>query len=217
MSKGKDELSGHWHEVKRLDAAGKAVSYSDTILFEFKVGNEYIWQKKGGFIYRGSYKKENGALDIGMRYFTIQQHKTNKRLILKDQSGTYEFEPYTPSSGMVAGRAPEQYKPVTSISQMVGSWDKFKGTASGTQQQIDYTRAVKKLEIFDTPIDGMLGVLYAGMDGTGDPSWYVERFSNQTLYCKGKDERQFKVLKAENNELIIEEDGFTYFMRRFKK
>lgn len=216
IGKGKDDLSGHWREVKRLGADGKKISYNDTIFFEFKVGNEYVWQKKGGFIYRGSYKKENGALDIGMRYFTIEQYKKGKRLVLKDQAGTYEFEPYTPQSGMRPGKAPEQYGPVASIEQMIGTWDKFKGTSSGTHQQIDYTRTVKKIEIFSSPKGEKLGYIYAGRDGENSPSWYVESFSNQTLYCNGKDRRQFKVLKAENNELIIEGEGFTYFLRRFK-
>lgn len=212
--KDKDQLSGHWREVKRL-ANSKAVSFQDTIFFEFKPGNEYIWQKAHGFIYRGTYKMENGALDIGMRYFTIVENK-KKSLVLKDEAGTYYFEPYTPTSQMTPGREAEQYAPVTSINQMVGTWDKFKGTSSSTQQQIDYTRTVKKVEIFASPQDGKLGYIYAGRDGENAPSWYVESFSNQTLYCNGKDRRQFKVLKAANNELIIEENGFTYFLRRFK-
>jgi hypothetical protein len=214
FSKDKDQLSGHWREVKRL-VNSKAISFQDTIFFEFKIGNEYIWQKAHGFIYRGTYKMENGALDIGMRYFTIVENK-KKSLVLKDDAGTYYFEPYTPTSQMTPGREPEQYAPVTSISQMVGTWDKFKGTSSSTQQQIDYTRTVKKVEIFASPQDGKLGYIYAGRDGENAPSWYVESFSNQTLYCNGKDRRQFKVLKAANNELIIEENGFTYFLRRFK-
>lgn len=216
FTKGKNDLSGHWREVKRLGADNNRINYNDTIFFEFKPGNEYVWQKKNGFIYRGAYKMENGALDIGMRYFTIQEHKKNKRLVLKDQAGTYEFEPYTPTSGMVAARPAETYGPVTSINQMVGTWDKFKGTSGSTQQQIDYTRTVKKVEIFSRPQDGKLGYIYAGRDGENAPSWYVESFSNQTLFCNGKDRRQFKVLKAEDNELIIEENDFTYFLRRFK-
>lgn len=215
FGKDKDQLTGHWREVKRMGADKKAINYKDTILFEFKPGNEYIWQKYGGFIYRGTFKIENGALDIGMRYFTIVDQKKNK-LVLKDEAGTYEFEPYTPTSQMTPGRSPEQYGPVNSIGQMVGSWDKFKGTSANTQQQIDYTRAVKKIEIFSSAKDGKLGYIYAGRDAENAPSWYVESFSNQTLYCNGKDRRQFKVLKAENNELIIQEDGFTYFLRRFK-
>lgn len=214
LGKDKDQLSGHWREVKRLTNS-KAVSFQDTIFFEFKPGNEYIWQKAHGFIYRGTYKMENGALDIGMRYFTIVENK-KKSLVLKDEAGTYYFEPYTPTSQMTPGREPEKYAPVTSINQMVGTWDKFKGTSSSTQQQIDYTRTVKKVEIFASPQDGKLGYIYAGRDGENAPSWYVESFSNQTLYCNGKDRRQFKVLKAANNELIIEENGFTYFLRRFK-
>lgn len=215
MSKGKDDLSGNWREVKRLGTGNKEVTFKDTIFFQFLVGNEYIWQKAQGFVYRGTYKIENGALDIGMRYFTIVEQKKNK-LVLKDDAGTYHFEPYTPVSQMTPGKGPEKYGPVTSINQMVGKWDKFKGTSGTTQQQIDYTRTVKKIEIFATPQDGKMGYIYAGRDGENAPSWYVESFSNQTLFCNGKDRRQFKVLKAENNELIIEENGFTYFLRRFK-
>ncbi len=215
FSKGNKDVIGHWHEVERLGLNGKKVNYNDTIFMEFKVGNEYIWQKKNGFIYRHTYKIENGNLDMGMRYFTILEFKKNKRLVLKDQQGTYTFEPYTPTSQIVPGKAPETYAPVTSISQMVGTWDKFKGTSSATTQQIDYTRTVKKVEVFSSPQDGKLGYIYAGRDGS-QASWYIESFSNQTLYCNGKDRRQFKVLKAANNELIIEGEGFTYFLRKFK-
>lgn len=213
--KGKDQLLGHWKEVKRLNNAGKLVSYTDTLHIEFKPGNEYVRQQGKGFIYRGVYKIMSGSLDIGTRTYTIMEMK-KKRIVLKDQMGTYELEPYTPVSQIVPGRAPEVYKPVTSINQMVGSWDKFKGTSSGTHDRIDYTRTVKKVEIFSNPQNGKLGYIFAGRDGEGAPSWYVESFSNQTLYCNGKDRRQFKVLKAENNELIIEGEGFTYFLRRFR-
>lgn len=216
MSKGKDDLSGHWREVKRLGTGGKKIAFRDTIFFEFKVGNEYTWQKKGGFIYRGSYKKENNTLDIGMRYFSIEQYKKGKRLVLKDQAGTYEFEPYTPVSGMVQARAQETYAPVASIEQMIGTWEKFKGTSKTTQQQIDYTTAVKKVEVFSRPEGNKLGNIYGARDGENSPSWYIESFSNQTIYCNGKSRRQFKVLKAQDNELIIEDDNFTYFLRRFR-
>ncbi|MCB0698328.1 MAG: hypothetical protein H6551_02190 [Chitinophagales bacterium] len=218
LSFGKgDGILGHWHEVIRLGTDGRKVEFRDTIFLEFKQGNEFIWQKKNSFIQRGVYKSENGGknLDIGIRYFTVLEIKKNKRLVLKDQAGTYEFEPYTPVSQMVPGRAPETYAPVTSINQMVGEWDKFKGTSNATQQQIDYTRTVKKVTVFSSPKDGKLGYIYAGRDGE-TASWYIESFSNQTLFCNGKDKRQFKVLKAANNELIIEGEGFTYFLRKFR-
>lgn len=214
--KGKDQLAGNWREVRRLNPAKQHINYSDTIFFQFLTGNEYIWQKAHGMIYRGTYKLEHDVLDIGRAQFDVVEYKKNKRLVLRNEAGTFEFAPYTPTNQMVPGRAPEKYGPVTSINQMVGTWDKFKGTSSTTQQQIDYTRTVKKVEIFSRPQNGKLGYIYAGRDGENSPSWYVESFSNATLYCNGKDRRQFKVLKAENNELIIEENGFTYFLRRFK-
>ena len=212
----KIQLIGNWKEVKRLNVAGKKINYTDTLYLKFEAGNQYVRQQGKGFIYRGVYKILSGSLDIGTRTYTILEYKKKKRLVLKDQMGTYELEPYVPVSQIVPGRAPEVYKPITSINQMVGSWDKFKGTSSGTHQQIDYTRTVKKVEIFAQPRDGKYGFIYAGRDGENAPSWYVESFSNQTLYCNGKDRRQFKVLKAENNELIIEGEGFTYFLRRFR-
>lgn len=213
QAKDKNDLTGNWREVKR-ETNNKAISFKDTTFFAFLAGNEYTTQKSGGFIYRGTYKIEKGNLDMGMRFFTIVDQKKNK-LVLKDEQGTYTFETYTPQ-GPGAAAAPEKYGPVTGISQMVGKWDKFKGTSANTQQQIDYTRAVKKIEIFSSPDNGKLGYIYAGRDGENAPSWYVENFSNQTLFCNGKDRRQFKVLKAENNELIIQEEGFTYFLRRFR-
>ncbi len=218
MAKGKNKLSGNWKEVKRWNEKDKSVAYKDTIHMEFLPGNEYVWHKSGSFIYKGTYKIENNALDIGRRYFSIVEMKKN-RIILKDEWGKYQLEPYTPTNQQGPGRAAEVYAPVTSIQPMIGHWSKFKSTSDRTLQQVDYTRLLKVVKIFNTPKGNKLGDVFAARDGDSAPSWYVERYDpkTQTLYCNGKSPRQFKVLKCQDNELIMEENGITYFFRQFKR
>lgn len=218
IAKDKNQLSGNWKEVKRWNPSNKKVAYKDTIHMEFLPGNEYVWQKSGSFIYRGSYKIENGSLDIGRRYFTIVEMKKN-RIILQDQVGKYQLEPYTPTNQQGAPRAKEVWGPVTSINQMTGHWSKFKSTSDRTLQEVDYTRLLKVVKIFDQPQGKKLGDVFAARDGDQAPSWYVESYNpkTQTLYCNGKSRRQFKVLKCEDNELIMEENGITYFFRQFRR
>lgn len=211
----KNTLSGSWKEVKRSKEDRSAIDFKDTIKLEFLVGNEYIWHKQGGFIYRGTYKIEDKTLDIGMRIFTILEKKSG-RLILQDEAAIYEFAPYKEPAKDGTPKKEEVFAPVTNIGQMAGHWSAFKRTSDHVQQDIDYTRQLKMIDIYATPQDGKLGLFYAQRDADQAPSWYVESYANQTIYCGGKDKRQFKVIKCQDNELIIQEDGITYFMKKFK-
>ena len=143
------------------------------------------------------------------------EQKGNK-LVLRDELGTYEFAPYKKQQPNLEVVQQENFIPVRNITQMTGHWSKYKGTSSKTVENVDYSRAVKMLDIFSEPKDGKWDYVYAGNDAENAPSWYVESYSNQILYCNGKDARQLKVIKCENNDLIIEDEGNTYFMRKFK-
>ncbi len=212
----KNKLSGNWREVSRKTIKNEVVSYKDTIKMEFLPGgNEYIWQKAGGFIYRGTYKLEANALDIGMRYFTIVSRSNNK-MVLKDDGGIYEMETYTPQVNSPQAKRQEVFAPVNSVQQMAGHWSVFKGTGAQKVDAIDYSRQIKMVDIYPSQQDGKWGAFFSRKDADNAPSWYVQSYSNQTLYLNGKDSRQFKVLKCENNEMILEEDGVTYYFRQFK-
>lgn len=211
----KNELSGKWKEVKRWKTDRTEINFKDTIRLEFMVGNEYIWQKSGGFIYRGTYKLEDKTLDIGMRIFTVMEKKGN-RLVLQDEAGIYEFAPNKETTPDNKTKPEEKFAPVNSIQQMAGHWSVFKRTSDHVQQDIDYTRQLKMIDIYATEQDGKWGYFYAQRDADNAPSWYVEGYANQTLTCNGKDRRQFKVVKCEKNELILQEEGITYFFRQFK-
>lgn len=211
----KNSLSGNWKEVSRKKVNNDEIPFTDSIRFEFLTGNEYIWQKAGGFIYKGTYKIEGNALDIGMRAFTIVERKPNK-LVLKDEAGIYEFVSYKPAPNTPAAKRQEVYAPVNNIQQMVGHWSVYKRTSDHKTEQIDYTRQLKMVDVFDKQQDGKWGTFHAQRDADGAPSWYIENYANQTIYCDGKDKRQFKVIKCENNELILSEGGVTYYFKQFK-
>jgi hypothetical protein len=219
LCEDKNSLVGNWKEISRTPAGSKSsTSFKDTIKIEFLIGNEYVWQKSGGFIYKGTYKVSNNNLDMGSRFFTIVS-KNNSSIKLKDETATYELVRYTPTSEQTVLPPDPVAAPVRSIEQMKGHWSVFKGTQDKTVPAIDYKRKIKMIDITgDIAGDGKLGIVFSTKDSDTAPSWYIESYnaSNQTLNVNGKDRRTLKVLKCESNELVIEEDGMTYFFRQFK-
>jgi len=209
------QLSGKWKEVNRWAPDNKPLTYKDTIHIEFLKGGTYIWQKQNSYLYRGTYKITDKDLDMGTKFFTIVSHTPDK-LILKDETGQYEFAPDRSVAATNPIPSEPTPKPVSSINPMVGHWSKYKSTSATPLSQVDYTRQLKMIDITGGSSDGKLGYLYAAKDADNAPSWYIESFSDQTLYCNGKDKRTFKVIKCENNDLVLQEGDMTYFFRQFK-
>lgn len=208
------KLTGKWKEITR-HKGDTALNFKDTIHIEFLANGSYIWQKDGGYAYKGSFTITDKALDMGARYFTIIS-RTPDKLVIQDDAGKYELvvdNKVAVQNVLPTEAAPQ---PVTSIDKMIGNWAKYKVTNATPQSTIDYTRVLKRIIITGGSSDGKLGYVYAAKDIEGTPSWYIESFSNQTLYCNGKDKRTFKVIKCQDNDMVIEEDGVTYFFRQFK-
>jgi hypothetical protein len=211
----KNNIVGNWMEVSRKNAQNQTIVYKDTIFLEFLAGNEYIWQKAGGFIYRGTYKYEVNAIDIGMRYFTVVS-QSNNSMVLKDEAGTYEMQRYTPAKNSPQAKRQEVYAPVNSVQQMAGHWSVYKRTSANKVDAIDYTRQLKMVDFYSSPQNGKWGAFFATKDADNAPSWVVESYSNQTVYLNGKDQRQFRVIKCEAGELIMDENGVTYYFKQFR-
>ncbi len=220
----KTNLTGHWKEVGRQTASGDRVEFADTMRIHFLVGNEYTWSRPMGFIYRGTYKLTEKSLDMGARFYTVMRMASD-RMVLSDKDGTYEFTRYEDRShqtdntsasstdrqqrSSTDGRAPRD------IDVLKGRWEVFKRTASSTQASIDYTRQIKALEVKENA-GGTQALLYSATDPQTTPSWYIERYKDGVLYCKGKDARQIRIIQFEDGELILEEGDVTYFLKKFK-
>lgn len=208
-------LSGNWKEVFRTEKNGKAVLFEDTIKINFLDGNEYTWFKKGGFIYRGTYKVDNNKLDMGSRFFTISRHEPG-RLVIKDDIGSYELVPYSEPYRSVIASEPEAL-PVTDISRIAGKWKVYKGTSSEVIKELDLPNRIKTVMIFDRPDkDRDIGYISGGKDPKESPSWKINRFENGLLYCNGRSVRVFEVLRQDKT-LILKENGRNYFLKQFKE
>src|SRR5690606_13335211 len=142
------QLAGNWKETRRMAANGTLMPFNDTLKLEFLTGNEYLWQKGGSFQYRGTYKMVDDELDFGMARFHIAE-KTGNRLLLQDEAGiSYELAAYTPPVHSPAAKRQEVYQPVTGIAQMAGQWSVYKRTSAKPLDKVDYTRQIKKVDIF---------------------------------------------------------------------
>jgi len=210
-----NSLSGNWREAKRTDLKGAALDFQDTIKINFLSGTEYTWMKKGGFIYRGTYKIENGALDMGARYFKIVR-QTPDQLLVSDDGAIYEFRPYTePQRATLRKEAPANQ--VTDLSSIAGKWKVFKGTSTTTMKELDLSTRVKTVMIFDSPdAEGNIGYVSGGKDPQGQPSWKITRLENGILYCNGKTVRLFEAMQTDK-ELILKEDNMNYFLKQFNE
>lgn len=210
-----NSLSGNWRESKRTDSHGAYMDFRDTIKIQFLNNNEYTWMKKNGFIYRGTYKIENGALDMGSRFFKVVR-QSPERLVLRDDAATYEFQPYTEAA---PNRLPEEKEavPVSEAQMIAGKWKVFKGTSAETIKELDLANRIKTVMIFDRPdAQGDIGYISGGKDAKNDPSWKINRLENGILYCNGKTVRVFEVSRRDK-ELILKEGSMTYFLKQFSE
>jgi hypothetical protein len=215
------DLTGSWKEVRRETRDGKATVFDDTTYYDFLIGNEYTTQRRNQFMYRGTYKTTPGTLDLGMRMYNVLSWSPNQ-IVLKDDGGTYQFVRYTKAperennaAASSSGRGPEHNaapEPV-SLGALKGRWDVFKRTSSTTLPEIDYKRIIRSIEL--RPGQDTLGLVYASDDLNNRPSWKIDRYEDNVLYCSGKSARSLKVLRCKDGELIVQEGVITYFFKRF--
>ena len=218
------ELTGAWKETARSNAAG-SIAFTDTMRIQFLMGNEYTWSKPMGFIYRGTYKLSDKALDMGSRYYTIVKMEDD-RMVLSDKVGQYTFErdnsapradQSAATNGSRAAGAEGGYSgPPASIGALMGRWEVYKRTASEVQKSIDYSRQLRVIELKRND-GGEQGLVFAANDMQNKPSWYMDRYENGTIYCKGRDGRELKVLHLADGEMVIGEGVVTYFFKQFKQ
>lgn len=218
------DLTGNWKEAGRISPRNERLDFTDTTFYDFLIGNEYTVQRKHSFMYRGTYKATKGMLDLGMRTYNVLE-MAPERIVLKDDAGSYEFVRYNKAARMAensdaASSGKRAYQddlnpaPVRA-SQLAGKWEVYKRTSNTTLPEIDYTRIISMIDI--KPEGGKMGGSVASAkDMETVPSWKITGYNNGVIYCSGKGDRQLKVLRCDDGELIIQEDNITYFFKQFK-
>jgi len=224
-------LSGSWKEVYRSDLNNKPLNYTDTFFMTFNDNADQYYYRKGNwrfgvighpvnYVKKGDVVYEQEGYEPGSKenkvLFTVLAYTSNTLVI---QNNTYirQFAWFKDTGDALPEEPAAQ--PVNSLSQMKGHWSEFKRT-SELKEPINYTRLIKFMDIFEGYKDGNYGYIFATRDADNNPSWKIDRYDaqTQTLYCSGRfrqDQRVLKVTRCEDNELRLEEDGITYYFRKF--
>jgi hypothetical protein len=212
--------TSRWVEVKRLNNDSTIRPFRDTIKISFQRKNMYEWMKVGSVLYKKAYTLTGKELNFGPFSLMLVSRKPGK-LVLREDSIIHYF--VTDTSKIIKdttkyknGHVVEMYLPVGSINQMVGHWSIYKRT-SPQQGDVNYRKLIKMVDITGGSTDSKLGYIYATLDPPGSPSWTIDTYtSDQLLQCTGKDKRSLRVLKCANQELVLEEEGITYYFKAFK-
>lgn len=214
------DLTGSWKETERMAKDRSAVPFTDTIRIDFQVGNEFLWQKAGSFMFKGTYKATATSLDLGARYFTVIESASG-RMLLQDENGYYRLTKYKKpaevennNAATSAGRSNNEITGDVVVSSFNGNWETYKRTSKVQQQAIDYQRIPKRilLKVKDKQVSGEL---HAAQEVFGKVDWRLDKYEQDYLFFSGKDARKLRVLKCDGKEMILEEGNFTYFLKKF--
>lgn len=216
-------ITGNWKEVKRMDLSKQPVAYTDTIVIKFTSATEYVWKKGDGLGMRGYYTANKKTIDLGMVAFDVQKI-SHDSMTLKMDDKIYQFARYTETpvheddskaQGGTRLLLKENYTGVSDFNLLKGRWQNYK--REGAVKDVDYSRIIKMIVIPANTQDGKKGFVYAANDAENAPSWYVDKFENSTIYCKGKDDRTLKVLKCDGKELVFDDGTYKYYCKKFDK
>lgn len=207
-----------WREIKRMKPDSSVVAFADTMYISFLPKDSFQYHNLNGFVYKGGYTiDEDSLLDFGTARYRIKERKPAS-LVLVNGEGIFTFaRDSTDTVKVIVLNSDEKTAPVTDIEQMVGRWSVYKRQAkeagSGT---LDNSVNIRSAIITGASTDGKLGYFFSGTDAS-KPSWYIKSLgSDQTLDCLGKSHRVLKVIKCQNGEMILEEDGMKYYFKQFK-
>jgi len=207
-----------WKEVKRMKTDSTIVPFSDTLFVAFLRKDSFSYHTMNGFIYNGPYTiSDDSLLDFGTARYKITDKRPN-RLTLVDAMGIYVLGiDSSDTTKIIVLDTNTKALPVGDIDLMMGHWTVYKKTLKDEGKSIDDATVLRSMYITGPSTDGKLGYIVAGKDPINIPSWYIKSYStDQILDCDGTSTRMLKVIKCQKGELIIEEQGVTYYFKQFK-
>lgn len=218
-------LKGPWREVVRIKS-GHKVAFRDTLFFEVLSSNLCVWGKTTPAAPRLKLKQIGTTLVIGPSEFEILAQEEDWMKLSTDEGTEIEMRRYSnkrqppvrntnnlkfkPGAAAKMGAVPDKIEP------FVGNWKCYKRTSIKPIPNDQRYRILRLIEVEETA-EAITAKIYGFDDLAGQPSWIVQNYEKGILYTSGKDERAFKVINCQENELIIENEGVVYYMNRLQK
>ncbi|MES2477902.1 MAG: hypothetical protein V4561_02360 [Bacteroidota bacterium] len=215
-------LKGAWKEVVRI-RSGQKITYRDTLFFEVVSSNLCIWGKSSPTAPRLRLKQIGTTIVIGPSEFEILAQEDNWIKLSTDEGVEIEMIKYSnKKQPAIRNTNNTKYRPAIvprtgnvpdMIEPLVGIWKCYKRTSIKPVPNDQKYRIIRLVEIEETT-DAITAKIYGFDDLTAQPSWIVQRYEKGVLYTSGKDDREFKVINCQPNELIIENEGVVYYMNK---
>jgi len=208
-----------WREVKRMSLDSAIIPFTDTLFISFQKKDSFSYHNKDGFIYNGSYTiNDDSLLDFGTARYKVVARNPDL-LVLTNETGIFLLnKDLSDTVRLIVIEKDEKISPVTNIDQMIGHWTVYKRTEKDqTGGTIDVATTIRSLYITGPSTDGKQGYIFSGNDPSNSPSWYIKSLgTDQALDCDGKNRRIVNVKKCQKGEMILEENGITYYLKQFK-
>lgn len=208
-----------WREVKRMGLDSTIIPFTDTLFISFLKKDSASYHNKNGFIYNGPYTiNEDSLLDFGTARYKVAVRNPDALVLLNDNGIFILSRDQSDTVKPIILEKDEKYAPVTNIDQMIGHWTVYKRTekeqAMGT---MDIASTIRAIYITGPSTDGKQGYIFSGNDAVNNPSWYIKGLgTDQVLDCDGKGKRIINVKKCQKGEMILEENGISYYLKQFK-
>lgn len=212
-------LPGRWIEIKRLKTDSTEVAIEDTIFMGFYPRDSFNYKAKGGKIFKGKYQfYEDNELEIAGQTFDVVVRRPGK-LVFTNDSNIYYFAVDTLADSMafIILDTTEKILPVKELDSLIGHWSIYKTTVDSDAIAVDYSLQVKSVYVTGQGSDDKKGFVYCGGDKSDAPSLYIQSLTpEQNLECVGKLPRSIHIVKCQKGELIMKENGVTYFFKQFR-
>jgi hypothetical protein len=210
-------VPGRWIETVRMLPDSTVQSFTDTLYMAFQPKDSFSFHRRNGFVYEGIYQiSEDSILDLGSVRYKVLARRT-ERMVLMNANGIFHFGvDKSDTAAIIVIKKEDSTRPVTSIDVMIGRWSVYKRKTEGpgTLNQSDNIRSVF---ITGPSSDGKQGFVFSGTDADNNPSWYIKELGGgQSLVCEGNRPRTLKVLRCQDGEMILEENGVTFFLKQPK-
>lgn len=205
---------GRWRETVRMLPDSTSLMFRDTLYMRFMAKDSFSYHHRNGFVYEGVFRlSEDSILDLGTVRYKVLEAKDD-RLVFMNSKGVYHFNvDHSDTAEVIVLDKNDTARPVTHIDSMIGKWTVYKRASEGFGK-ISADENIRSAYITGQSTDGKQGYLYSGSDPDNRPSWYItELGAGQSLNCDGKGLRTLKVLRCQDREMILEENGNKYFFK----
>lgn len=210
-------VPGRWKETVRMRPDSTVMPFIDTLLMHFMVKDSFTYRNGNGFLYEGVFRlSEDSILDLGTARYKVLLRNT-EQMVLINQTGIFKLVPdKSDTLKAIVLKKEDSTRPVTNIDQMIGRWSVYKRTME-TAGTLDPAVNIRSAFITGASTDGKQGFIYSGQDPDSKPSWYItELGGGQSLNCAGTSNRTLKVLRCQDREMILEENGVKYYMKLYR-